>query len=720
MTTVMNKLLRVFVLVVAGIFAAPGAGAAWTDASSTGIQVASVVGNPRGVAVHAGLHLAVVANQDADSVSLIDLVTGNTVATVTVAAKPRYIVVDSAKSIAYVLHNSGTVSVIDLNAKTRTAQWTLGVKTVGPLLRENGAELLLADTAGKRLLRVSTANGSLLQPVALAYEPQVLKFTPDEETLLIGTENDGVHLLSASEWTEIGKIALPASVSALAWWPGGSLALAVTDDRNLNLLDTRIQAVVAAIALDSDIQDLAVVNNTVYLATPDPVSLGVVDLAGRQFLGRYALAAEPFGLAVDPNSSQLVMTAPDDDLLFKLNPATAVLTPVVIFDEDIKKLAVSNKSDQAVLLSDKKNAYLLNLVDKSKQAFALPARPGAVAIDADRNLGLIGLGRKQGVRFLDLANHVLLPDSVAFNPKPLAIAVGSALGLGLVVASRNDQLLLIDTKARTLAATLSIPGEFTGVAINNTTGLAYLLNAANDTGEIDILDLGTKTVTGTIALSANPQSIVIDEALHLAVVGIKRQNQLQVIDLSTNKVVQTYATPKHPNALTLNPNTHTVVVAAKNSDQIALLDLTTQTFTPNFYFLERPLQLGVSTRFNQALAISVNSAEVTFVQLPNPVPVLTTLLPPDSPQIPALALIAVGDQFIDGLSRFVLNGQFLATIADITAQRDAVALEIKLVLDAAAFDNKPIQEPQGGQLARRARAIIDRVADLAQRDNNRH
>src|SRR5713226_10777606 len=111
MTTVMNKLLRVFVFVVTGIFAAPGARAAWTDASSTGIQVASVVGNPRGVAVHAGLHLAVVANQDADSVSLIDLVTGNTVATVTVAVKPRDVVVDSVKAIAYVLHDSGTVSV---------------------------------------------------------------------------------------------------------------------------------------------------------------------------------------------------------------------------------------------------------------------------------------------------------------------------------------------------------------------------------------------------------------------------------------------------------------------------------------------------------------------------------------------------------------------------------------------------------------------------------
>jgi hypothetical protein len=69
-------------------------------------------------------------------------------------------------------------------------------------------------------------------------------------------------------------------------------------------------------------------------------------------------------------------------------------------------------------------------------------------------------------------------------------------------------------------------------------------------------------------------------------------------------------------------------------------------------------------------------------------------------------------------------GKFLATIADITSKRDALASEIKSVLDAAAFDSQPINERQEAQLVRRARAIIDRVANLAQdedhHDNDRH
>jgi arylsulfatase A-like enzyme len=72
------------------------------------------------------------------------------------------------------------------------------------------------------------------------------------------------------------------------------------------------------------------------------------------------------------------------------------------------------------------------------------------------------------------------------------------------------------------------------------------------------------------------------------------------------------------------------------------------------------------------------------------------------------------------LSDDAAYGKFLGKIADITGQRDALAAEIKLLLDAAAFGNQPIDERQEDQLVRRARAIIDRVADLAHDDDRDH
>jgi hypothetical protein len=61
-------------------------------------------------------------------------------------------------------------------------------------------------------------------------------------------------------------------------------------------------------------------------------------------------------------------------------------------------------------------------------------------------------------------------------------------------------------------------------------------------------------------------------------------------------------------------------------------------------------------------------------------------------------------------------GKFLGKIADITGQRDTLVAEIKPLLAKAVFENQPVNDHEVDQLVRRARALIDRVADLAHDD----
>jgi hypothetical protein len=58
--------------------------------------------------------------------------------------------------------------------------------------------------------------------------------------------------------------------------------------------------------------------------------------------------------------------------------------------------------------------------------------------------------------------------------------------------------------------------------------------------------------------------------------------------------------------------------------------------------------------------------------------------------------------------------RYLAKIGDITSQRDSLASDIKTALDAAAFGNQPVDEGSEDGLGHRARALIDRVEDLAE------
>lgn len=60
--------------------------------------------------------------------------------------------------------------------------------------------------------------------------------------------------------------------------------------------------------------------------------------------------------------------------------------------------------------------------------------------------------------------------------------------------------------------------------------------------------------------------------------------------------------------------------------------------------------------------------------------------------------------------------RYLSKVGNITSQRDELAGEIKAVLDAAAFGNRPVDEGSE-ELGQRAKALIDRVKDLAEHDD---
>ena len=61
--------------------------------------------------------------------------------------------------------------------------------------------------------------------------------------------------------------------------------------------------------------------------------------------------------------------------------------------------------------------------------------------------------------------------------------------------------------------------------------------------------------------------------------------------------------------------------------------------------------------------------------------------------------------------------RYLSKISDITNQRNSLASDIKTVLDAAAFGNRAVDERAEDGLGHRARALIDQVKDLAERDH---
>jgi hypothetical protein len=62
--------------------------------------------------------------------------------------------------------------------------------------------------------------------------------------------------------------------------------------------------------------------------------------------------------------------------------------------------------------------------------------------------------------------------------------------------------------------------------------------------------------------------------------------------------------------------------------------------------------------------------------------------------------------------------RYLQQIGDVTAKRDELAGQIKTALNNAAFHNHPVDEGTEDDLGHRAKALIDRVKDMADHDHD--
>jgi hypothetical protein len=63
--------------------------------------------------------------------------------------------------------------------------------------------------------------------------------------------------------------------------------------------------------------------------------------------------------------------------------------------------------------------------------------------------------------------------------------------------------------------------------------------------------------------------------------------------------------------------------------------------------------------------------------------------------------------------------RYLSKISGITAERDALASQIKTVLNDAAFGNRPVNDRSDDRLADRATDLVERVKDLAEDSRER-
>ncbi|PKO70992.1 MAG: hypothetical protein CVU20_08920, partial [Betaproteobacteria bacterium HGW-Betaproteobacteria-14] len=658
---------------------------------NAGIESATVGGHPRAlalVAAPATSRLLAVGEASPSGVRLMNPDLGASLGFVATPRQPLALAFDATGAILFALDEAGDVHRIDTASKSVLARYQPGGESVALVfLAAPVPELVLADQDRKELVRLNAATGALIQRIRLDHPPRSLALDASGGRLLVAEKRGTVRVFSTSTWQIVANAAVGDEVRDIAWWPAGSLAVAVHKRQDgISLVDPTAGTVAGFVALDGDPERSGVdaAAGRAYVATRDDFSLNRVDLARRILEGRYGLPGRTHGLVFDAATGKIILSQADEKRLLRLDPAQAGLIAVLQLQKRLRDLAVNNVTHEMVAIADKSDELTrVKLADKTTQVLSLPNAPLRVGIDSGLNRAVVA-SRDRKLRYVDLAGAapVLLTGTAELADRVEALAVDGSRSITVAITSAKPRLHLIDNRSLQVRS-VEVPDKLADVAVDTSRGLAY---AVGD-GRFYEIDLAS----GAIARSADlgpAEGIVVDEGLRLALITSPRDKKVYLVSLETLQVVQGFDLPRRPGQVALNPDTHVAVVASSESDAVSLVDLEAKTVSPFYASLNKPSRLAVSARFNQALALSAERDELSFIQLPNPLPKLDAVEPAQADAgAAAFKLTAHGSRFVDAsrvrfgatslVTRWLSAGRLEADVpASLVANAGAVAVAV--------------------------------------------
>jgi YVTN family beta-propeller protein len=427
---------------------------------------------PSAYALTPNAETAVFANQNDNTVSIVNLVARAVVATVAVGATPTGLDIDATGTKAWVAcalahtlvpvdlltHKAGApVSLTnapgDLALPSASGvAWVLFPSsngsvtfvggTVGPLGREipvgNAPDVLIgtgaetswvANSLNNTVQRLNVAAQTAGPAISVARAPSELKLTPDGGSLLVLSYGDGLHSGALTEInTATSKPGVPLGVGAapgpIALSPSGALA---------------------------------------YVASYVARTITVIDVVNWRVAGKFALPCGPTDLAVTPDESQLFVACADSSavLAFKLpdNTLKAVI-PVA----GIRSLVMAQQGTNLLVVCDNALENISTITDKVAKSVAETGNLVDVVETTDASTILAVDNSGAALLWIDPAT-LATAKSLAVGTRPGEVALSTDDTRAYVLDTSEQKLFMVNVSLWKLSATLSVSPDATDVAV---------------------------------------------------------------------------------------------------------------------------------------------------------------------------------------------------------------------------------------------------------------
>jgi YVTN family beta-propeller protein len=574
------------------------------DGATNGTTNVTVGSDPDAVAVNPVTNQVYVANEGSNSVTVIDGATNGTT-NVTVGSGPQAVAVNPVTNQVYVANaSSGTVTVID-GATKGTTNVTVGSQPVAVAVNPVTNQVYVANEGSNSVTVIDGATNGTTN-VTVGIDPAAVAVNPVTNQVYVANANSATVTVidgatNGTTKVNVGSVPVAVAVNPVT----NQVYVANASSNSVTVIDGATNGT-TNVTVGSEPQAVAVnpVTNRVYVANGNSGTVTVIDGATNGTTN-VTVGSEPFAVAVNPVTNQVYVANSDSNSVTVIDGATNGTTNVTVGSLPFA-VAVNPVTNQVYVANQ--NSGTVTVIDGAANGttnVTVGNAPVAVAVNPVTNQVYIANFNSGTVTVIDGAANGTT--NVTVGSEPTAVAVNPVTNQ-VYVANLNSSTVTVIDGATNGTTNVTVGSEPAAVAVNPVTNRVYVAN--EESGTVTVID-GAINSTTSVNVGSVPAAVAVNPATNKVYVANANSGTVTVIDGATNGTTNV-TVGSEPTAVAVNPVTNKVYVANADSNTVTVIDGATNG-TTNVTVGILPFAVAVNPATNKVYVANQESGTVTVI-----------------------------------------------------------------------------------------------------------
>jgi YVTN family beta-propeller protein len=605
---------------------------AWSDAgphpivAAPSLAATSVHGLLFPAAMPRNHYRTYVSNFADNTVSVVDLVTHQVVATIPAGKHPRQVVLSPDGKRAYVCNQDDrTVIVIDTATNRRVGAPVAAIQSTDFIaISRDGKRAFVPSGSVQGMAVIDLQSLQVTRVIILTAVADQVIVSPDGKKLYLTHGAAGaISVLAADSLALIKTIAAPGGPAAMVLHPSaprgwvsfpsrGTVRLLDTVIDELAALETPTGALVRDLALSPD-------GGRLYAGNLQANSVSVLDTVSLDVIATIPTPG-PAGLAMTPDGAALLVANTSANTIAIIDPLqNQVVAQGIAAGQGSNSFAVLQASSQTTLsraLVANQGSNTVSILDLQTgtrvTSIDVEHGPLGIALTPDGTRAYVCCAQANTVTVIDTAAGAVV-GAISVITKPEWIAISPDGKKAFVISGVGGKMSVIDLALAQVTATVTLPGSGDSIAlsadgakgyamcgpakaiavfspvsltvtriVDTPSGAQFMALHPNlprafvsfpDEGLVREFDTGTDKFTGTVVRTGVwAQTLCFSPDGSRLYVCNFRENSISVIDSATNLVIATIPNFPTPKAPAFTSDGSMLVVASSTGSTVSMID----------------------------------------------------------------------------------------------------------------------------------------------------